>query len=96
MDQGIERPSHSIASGGPCCSWPQSMDTDGPDLSEFSNPMRKRWNKAFNELTYLSRQWQPSDDPRYYSFWMASSEVDQKFLGYFAKVTTSENNYLSR
>ncbi|KEF52706.1 uncharacterized protein A1O9_11123 [Exophiala aquamarina CBS 119918] len=26
---------------------------------------------------------------------MASSEVDQKFLGYFAKVTTTENNYLS-
>ncbi|KIW38075.1 uncharacterized protein PV06_10044 [Exophiala oligosperma] len=26
---------------------------------------------------------------------MASSEVDQKFLGYFAKVITTENNYLS-
>jgi len=58
---------------------------------------RKRWKQAFIELTYLSRQWQPSDGPApFYSFWMASSEVDQKFLGYFAKVTTTENNYLSR
>lgn len=58
---------------------------------------RKRWKQAFIELTYLSRQWQPSDGPPpLYSFWMASSEVDQKFLGYFAKVTTTENNYLSR
>ncbi|KAK5055101.1 hypothetical protein LTR84_012849 [Exophiala bonariae] len=57
---------------------------------------RKRWKQAFIELTYLSRQWQPSDGPPPpYSIWMASSEVDQKFLGYFAKVTTTENNYLS-
>lgn len=50
----------------------------------------------FVELTYLSRQWKLSEEPRVYSIWMASSEVDQKFLGYFAKVTTAENNYLSR
>jgi hypothetical protein len=59
-----------------------------------------RWKQGFVELTYLSRQWQPADqgrsDPPLYSIWMASSEVDQKFLGYFAKVTTTENNYLSR
>jgi len=48
------------------------------------------------ELTYLSEQWQPPVEPPLYSFWMASSEVDQKFLGHFAKVTTTENNYLSR
>jgi hypothetical protein len=60
----------------------------------------RRWKKGFVELTYLSRQWQPSirdqPDPPLYSIWMASSEVDQKFLGYFAKVITTENNYLSR
>lgn len=48
------------------------------------------------ELTYLSRQWQPSEDPPLFAFWMASSEVDQKFLGHFAKDTSVENNYLSR
>ncbi|RVX73143.1 hypothetical protein B0A52_02270 [Exophiala mesophila] len=57
---------------------------------------RRRWNQAFIELTYLSRQWQWSGpSPPLYSFWMASSEVDQKFLGYFAKVITTDNNYLS-
>lgn len=67
--------------------------------SDRASPLikRKRWKQAFIELTYLSRQWQPSDGPPpLYSIWMASSEVDQKFLGYFAKVTTTENNYLSR
>jgi hypothetical protein len=48
------------------------------------------------ELTYLSRQWQPWEEPPLYSLWMASSEVDQKFLGHFAKTTTADNNYLSR
>lgn len=50
----------------------------------------------FNELTYLSTQWLPTDDPPLYGFWMASSEVDQKFLGHFAKTTSIDNNYLSR
>ncbi|KIW31569.1 uncharacterized protein PV07_03205 [Cladophialophora immunda] len=80
------------------------MDTDGiktDDSSESAQPTRarKRWKEGYVELTYLSRQWQPSSkdqpDPPLYSIWMASSEVDQKFLGYFAKVTTTENNYLS-
>ncbi|OAG37037.1 hypothetical protein AYO21_08788 [Fonsecaea monophora] len=80
------------------------MDTDGirtDGISESPIPTkaRKRWKEGYGELTYLSRQWQPSSkgqlDPPLYSIWMASSEVDQKFLGYFAKVTTTENNYLS-
>ncbi|OCT52012.1 14-3-3-like protein [Cladophialophora carrionii] len=78
-------------------------DTDNDDagMSELSPPSSalRRWKQGFVELTYLSRQWQPSSrdqsDPPLYSIWMASSEVDQKFLGYFAKVTTTENNYLS-
>ncbi|EXJ82058.1 hypothetical protein A1O1_08127 [Capronia coronata CBS 617.96] len=71
------------------------MDTVYPDPSDSWHSAQKQLEHAFIELTYLSRQWQPSDDPPFYSFWMASSEVDQKFLGYFAKVTTTENNYLS-
>ena len=51
---------------------------------------------AMIELTFLSRQWQPWEEPPLYSLWMASSEVDQKFLGHFAKTTTADNNYLSR
>lgn len=47
------------------------------------------------ELTFLSRQWQVSHDPRLFSPWMASSEVDQKFLGHFAKTTSEANVYLS-
>lgn len=48
------------------------------------------------ELTYLSKQWLPTEDPPLYGFWMASSEVDQKFLGHFAKTTSIDNGYLSR
>lgn len=48
------------------------------------------------ELTYLSSQWLSARAPPLYSVWMASSEVDQKFLGHFAKSTSIENNYLSR
>ncbi|KAJ9606621.1 hypothetical protein H2200_008629 [Cladophialophora chaetospira] len=76
-------------------------DTDDAGLSKLSATSQalQRWKQGFVELTYLARQWQPSSkdqsDPPLYSFWMASSEVDQKFLGYFAKVTTKENNYLS-
>ena len=47
------------------------------------------------ELTTLSRQWAASDEPPDFSLWMASSEVDQKFLGHFAKHTSLENPYLS-
>ena len=47
------------------------------------------------ELMYLSRSWKEGEPPLY-SAWMASSEVDQKFLGHFAKTTTADNNYLSR
>lgn len=56
----------------------------------------KRRRMQFMELTYLSTQWLPTDDPPLYGFWMASSEVDQKFLGHFAKTTSIDNNYLSR
>lgn len=47
------------------------------------------------ELTILSRQWTASQEPPEFSMWMASSEVDQKFLGHFAKYTSLENPYLS-
>jgi hypothetical protein len=47
------------------------------------------------ELTTLSRQWSASDEPHQFALWMASSEVDQKFLGHFAKLTSLENPYLS-
>jgi hypothetical protein len=47
------------------------------------------------ELTLLSRQWVASDEPPPFALWMASSEVDQKFLGHFAKLTSLENPYLS-
>jgi hypothetical protein len=74
----------------------QDMDTVDPGMAEPSPPTRKRRKQALIELMFLSQQWQPLEHPPLYSFWMASSEVDQKFLGYFAKVTTIENNYLSR
>jgi 14-3-3 protein len=51
--------------------------------------------KMTTELTTLSRQWAASDEPPDFSLWMASSEVDQKFLGHFAKHTSLENPYLS-
>ena len=47
------------------------------------------------ELTFLSRQWQVSHAPPLFSLWMASSEVDQKFLGHFAKTCSEDNVYLS-
>ena len=78
--------------------------TDADDAGMYKTSalsgVLQRGKEAFVELTYLSQQWQPShkdqSEPPLYAFWMASSEVDQKFLGYFAKVTTTENNYLSR
>jgi len=80
----------------PTCLRAHNMDTAFPELSKSPPSTRKQGKHAFIELTYLSRQWEPEEEPRVYSIWMASSEVDQKFLGYFAKVTTAENNYLSR
>lgn len=53
------------------------------------------------ELTYLAQQWQQACEQQTYSepppfaSWMASSEVDQKFLGYFAKSTRNDNPFLS-
>lgn len=52
-------------------------------------------SKSTTELTFLSRQWQVSHEPPLFSLWMASSEVDQKFLGHFAKTTGEANPYLS-
>jgi hypothetical protein len=51
--------------------------------------------KSTTELTFLSRQWQVTHEPPLFSLWMASSEVDQKFLGHFAKTTSEANAYLS-
>ncbi|KAL6251217.1 hypothetical protein RBB50_001425 [Rhinocladiella similis] len=65
------------------------------DDLEASPRTKKRWKQRFIELTYLSQQWRQQENPPLYAIWMASSEVDQKFLGYFAKVITTENNYLS-
>ena len=64
------------------------------DTATTLDPTRRQFHRI--ELTYLSRQWLPTEDPPQYSFWMASSEVDQKFLGHFAKTTSIENGYLSR
>ncbi|ETN45279.1 uncharacterized protein HMPREF1541_09110 [Cyphellophora europaea CBS 101466] len=48
------------------------------------------------ELTYMARQWKsPEDPPPLYGGLMASSEVDRKFLGHFAKTTLHEHGYLS-
>lgn len=47
------------------------------------------------ELTLLSGQWAARVEPFEFAFWMASSEVDQKFLGHFANQTSLENPYLS-
>jgi hypothetical protein len=46
-------------------------------------------------LTSASREWQDVDDPPPFGIWMASSEVDQKFLGHFAAGTSHENPFLS-
>lgn len=62
------------------------------NISDFLSALEK---KMTTELTLLSRQWAASDEPPQFSLWMASSEVDQKFLGHFAKHTSLENPYLS-
>ena len=50
----------------------------------------------FVELTSLLKHWHPPDEPPLYSLWMASSEVDQKFLGHFAKTAGNDNAFLSQ
>jgi hypothetical protein len=78
-----------------------SSESDGDDDDarigrEKYRAMKVKRELEMIELTSLSRQWQPWEEPPLYSLWMASSEVDQKFLGHFAKTTTADNNYLSR
>jgi hypothetical protein len=48
-----------------------------------------------SQLTTLARDWQDRLEPELFATWMASSEVDQKFLGHFAKTTSHDNPYLS-
>lgn len=51
--------------------------------------------QAFAELTYLSQQWHEGTNPPTFAVFMASSEVDQKFLGHFATITRHANSFLS-
>ncbi|KAL2362844.1 hypothetical protein RJZ56_004221 [Blastomyces dermatitidis] len=60
---------------------------NGLDLPEDS--------EITEELIALSHQWDHSDNTPRFAIWMASSEVDQKFLGFFAASTARENAYLS-
>jgi hypothetical protein len=69
--------------------WPISTMAN---QSYFPSALEK---KMTTELTILSRQWSASEEPHQFALWMASSEVDQKFLGHFAKLTSLENPYLS-
>ncbi|KKZ65537.1 hypothetical protein EMCG_08610 [[Emmonsia] crescens] len=63
-----------------------------PIENEFHSPENC---EITEELITLSRQWDHSDNPPPFAIWMASSEVDQKFLGFFAASTARENAYLS-
>ncbi|KAM5471740.1 hypothetical protein MauCBS54593_003144 [Microsporum audouinii] len=47
------------------------------------------------ELICASRLWQEFTEPIEFAIWMASSEVDQKFLGHFATRTSETNPFLS-
>ncbi|EZF32875.1 hypothetical protein H101_03545 [Trichophyton interdigitale H6] len=47
------------------------------------------------ELICASRLWQDFTEPIEFAIWMASSEVDQKFLGHFATQTSETNPFLS-
>ncbi|EFR01550.1 hypothetical protein MGYG_04552 [Nannizzia gypsea CBS 118893] len=47
------------------------------------------------ELICASRLWQDYTEPIEFAIWMASSEVDQKFLGHFATQTSETNPFLS-
>lgn len=46
-------------------------------------------------LIRASYLWQDSTEPPEFTVWMASSEVDQKFLGHFATHTSRTNPFLS-
>ncbi|EEP81035.1 conserved hypothetical protein [Uncinocarpus reesii 1704] len=48
-----------------------------------------------SELISLSYQWKDQAEPPAFALWMASSEVDQKFLGHFATATSHTNPFLS-
>jgi hypothetical protein len=50
---------------------------------------------SFTELIFLYREWQDSDEPPPFAILMASLEVDQKYLGNFARRTSDENPFLS-
>ncbi len=64
-------------------------------MAELAHSLSNQESKLTTELTFLSRQWQESHEPPLFSLWMASSEVDQKFLGHFAKTCSEDNVYLS-
>ena len=64
-------------------------------MDDLAYSLSDEESKTTSELTFLSRQWQGSHEPPLFSLWMASSEVDQKFLGHFAKTTSEANVYLS-
>ena len=51
--------------------------------------------QAFVVLTLLSEQWNVETKPPAFAVLMASSEVDQKFLGHFATITQHSNAFLS-
>lgn len=69
------------------------MDSDD-SLSTIAKASRQASNAT--ELISLGQQWQEKkEDPVEFAFWMASSEVDQKFLGYFATSTSLQNPFLS-
>ncbi|WEW55796.1 hypothetical protein PRK78_001229 [Emydomyces testavorans] len=55
----------------------------------------KQASSHVSELINLSSQWEDSAAPPAFAIWMASSEVDQKFLGHFAAVTNYTNPFLS-
>jgi len=64
-------------------------------MADLAHLHSNQESKSTNELTFLSRQWRITDEPPAFASWMASSEVDQKFLGHFAKMTSEANAYLS-
>ena len=66
---------------------------EGPDFHTFGASIQIQAETP--ELTSFSRQWQDLDDLPAFGIWMASSEVDQKFLGHFAAGTSHENSFLS-
>ena len=64
-------------------------------MATLAHCLSKRERKMTTELTFLSRQWEEDREPPIWSLFMASSEVDQKFLGHFAKTTSQGNPILS-